>query len=378
MSVEAYEQTRPMTWPNIATSYFKLYQKFADLESEESKLPELKFDHLKRMTDKFGIFHFAKYSKPEKRYGYSLDDNARALVAAVKSYKTSPSEENLDLIRTYLNFIKYTQKPEGTFSNIVSYKKRRDGTNDEDVQGRAIWALGFSSAQDYLPKNISAEAAKIFSKALKPFKRVESPRAIAFAMTGLYYYLKQNHNKQFLNLFESFAKRQTKLFEDFATEEWQWFEDQLTYSNSKLPESLFYAYKLLGQKRYLNAAQKSLAFLSRITFERDFYSPIGQNGWFFRNKKRAYFDQQPEDTASMVETKVAAYKATGEKRHLKDAYRAFNWFLGKNHLNQMVYDEVTGGCYDGVGQYAINLNQGAESTISYLLARLALEEVRES
>src|SRR3989344_1052661 len=138
MSVEAYEQTRPMTWPNIATSYFKLYQKFADLESEESKLPELKFDHLKRMTDKFGIFHFAKYSKPEKRYGYSLDDNARALVAAVKSYKTSPSEENLDLIRTYLNFIKYTQKPEGTFSNIVSYKKRRDGTNDEDVQGRAI------------------------------------------------------------------------------------------------------------------------------------------------------------------------------------------------------------------------------------------------
>ena len=136
------------------------------------------------------------------------------------------------------------------------------------------------------------------------------------------------------------------------------------------------AFELTGEKKYLDIAEKSLEFLSQIPFEKNHYSPIGQNGWFFRNRKRSYFDQQPEDTASMVETKVAAYRISGKKSYLDDALKAFHWFLGKNHLGQMVYDESTGGCYDGVGQYALNLNQGAESTVSYLLARLTLEDVK--
>lgn len=378
MSKEAYEHTRPMTWPNVATSYFNLYQEFADLEAEDDKLPEMKLDHLRRMTDSFGIFHFAKYSKPEKRYGYSLDDNARALVVVAKAYQTQPDPELEKLMNVYLSFIKFTQRPNGKFANIVTYQKVKDATADEDVQGRAVWALGYVARAENLPEEIRSKAEKILLKTINFLPKLTSPRAIAFAMTGLYFYLKENSKPSLLKTFNKMADAQVAQYQEFASEDWHWFEDQLTYSNSKLAESLFYAYDLTKNATYLDVAKKTLKFLKQITFEKDHYMPIGQNGWYFRNKKRAYFDQQPEETSTMVETKVVAYKTTGDKQYLKDALRVFNWFLGKNHLGQMVYDEATGGCYDGVGQYAINLNQGAESTISYLLARLALEEVKSS
>ena len=378
MGREAYESTRPMTWSNVATSYFKLYKQFSDLEAEDNKFPEFKLDHLMRLTDDFGVMHFAKYSKPEKRYGYSLDDNTRALIVAAKSYLIAPSEDLKKLIKTYLNFIKFTQRPSGTFANIVSYQKVKDGTSDEDVQGRAIWALGFIAAQNSLPEETITLARKLFITATKILPKIKSPRAIGFAMTGLYYYLKEQPNSKLLKEFEKLARYQLATYNEYASENWHWFENQLTYSNSKLPESLFYAFDLTKNKNYLEVAKKTLDFLRQITFEKDHFMPIGQNGWYFRNKQRAYFDQQPEETATMAETLIIAHKITSEKEYLDDAYRVFNWFLGKNHLGQMVYDESTGGCYDGVGQYAINLNQGAESTISYLLARLAIEEIKEN
>lgn len=375
MSEASYEKSRHMIWPNVATRYFNTFKKYAYIEPEESKLPEIKFDHLLRLTDNFGVIHHAKYSKPAPRFGYSLDDNTRAMIAAVKQYRINPKPELLQLIKTYLRFVKFTKRPNGYFANIVSYKKTRDGTKDEDVLGRSMWALGFAATADFLPQEIQKEAEKIFNRSLKVVSKLKSPRAIAFAMTGLYFYLKRFPKKSILNIFKRLADRQMEFYENYSSGDWSWFEDQLTYSNSKLPESLFYAYDLLKNKKYLKAANTTLNFLSRITFLKNYYAPIGQNGWYFRNKQRSYFDQQPEDAASMVETKVVAYRTTGDKKQMNDAFRAFQWFLGKNNLNQMVYDEVTGGCHDGVGQYAMNLNQGAESTISYLMARLALEEI---
>lgn len=378
MSTEAYESSRPMTWPNVAESYFSLYQEFAELETEGEKLPEIKLDHLLRMTDNFGIFHFAKYSKPEKRYGYSLDDNARALIVASKYYEQNPKPEILKLIQTYLNFIKFAERPAGSFANVVSYHRRRDGTSDEDVRGRAIWALGFASSRQYLPEGIREKADAMFHRALSWLTNIKSPRAIAFTLSGIYYNLQAHRHRHLLKAVRELANRQLDFYQTNSGENWHWFEGELTYSNSKLPESLFLAYDLTKNPKYPEVAKKTLNFLRQITLEKDHYMPVGQNGWYFRNKRRAYFDQQPEETATMVETLLVAHRTTGDKQYLKDAYRVFNWFLGKNHLGQMVYDEATGGCYDGVGQYAINLNQGAESTISYLLARLALEGVKES
>ena len=374
MGEEAYKLSRSMIWPNVASSYFKIYQKFADIKPEARKLPEIKLDHVKRMTDNRGMLQFAKYSKPQTRYGYTLDDNARALVACIQYYKDNPDNDVLEMIRTYLGFIKFVQRQGGSMSNAVTYGWKKDRTKDDDVQGRGIWALGYAAAAGFIPEEIRDEAERILERSLKIAESLESPRAIAFAITGLYHYVKKYPQRKAESILRMLAKKQTAFYKKHSTPQWKWFEEYLTYSNSKLAESMFYAYDVTGDKKYLDIANESLRFLTKITFKNGQYWPIGQNGWYFRDKERSYFDQQPEDTASMVQTKLAAYKITGEKHHLEEAFNAFHWFLGRNHLNQMVYDEATGGCYDGIHQDRVNLNQGAESTISYLMARLELEE----
>ncbi|MBI2035178.1 MAG: glycosyltransferase [Candidatus Liptonbacteria bacterium] len=378
MCAESYEQSRHMIWPNVAASHMKLYKRFANLGEEEKKLPAVKLDHLLRLTDDLGIVHFARYSTPEKKYGYSLDDNARALIAASMQYAKNPEPEILGAINTYLGYMKYVSRSDGTFANIVSQKRERDKTKDEDVQGRAIWALGYILHKNILPEEARQKAELMFKKTFKIMCGLKSPRAIAFAMTGLYCHLKTKPNKNLMKILENLANAQVASYIEHSSPDWQWFEPQLTYSNAILPESLFYAYDLLKDKKYLRIADQSLRFLKGITFEKNHYSPIGQKGWYFKNKTRAYFDQQPEDTAHMVQAKIAAYNITGNERHFDDAYKAFQWFLGKNFLNQVIYDEVTGGCHDGLGKDGVNLNQGAESTISFLLARLAFENIKRS
>jgi len=375
MRVNAYKDTRVMTWPNVAESYFKLYKKFTNIKIEENKLPEINFDHIIKLTDDFGIIQHARYSKPEKRFGYSLDDATRALIACAMHYKKNPSVQMENLMQIYMNFIKFAQRKNGTFANIVSYQRKKDKTCEDDVQGRAIWALGYIIAQDYLPQAIKKEANKCFRRSLSHLQKIKALRSIAYAMTGLYFYLKSFPNEiKLKRAFIEFADHLAHLYKQNATYGWYWFEDFLTYSNSKLSEALFYAFDLLKKKKYLKIAESSLKFLDSITFEPKYYTPIGQNGWYFRHKKRSYFDQQPEDVSTIVQTKMLAYKITKNKKHLNDAMTAFQWFLGKNYLGLMVYDEVTGGCHDGLSQHGLNLNQGAESTISYIMARLSIED----
>lgn len=374
MQIKAYKDTRPMIWPNVAESYFKLYRKFAELEAEENKLPEIKFDHILKMTDNFGIIQHASYTKPDKRFGYSLDDVSRALILCAMHYKSNPSEQLRKLMGIYIRFIKYARKKDGSFANIISYKRKKDKILEEDVQGRTIWALGYVSSQDYLPQDFRKEAFELFNSSIPVFGKIKAPRSTAFAILGLCFYLKAfPKSKNLKKILQDFSYRLIDLYKKNSCPEWQWFEDGLTYSNSKLPEALFCAYGLLKDKDCLKFAKSSLSFLESITFG-PYYMPIGQKGWYFKNKQRSHFDQQPEDAASMVQTEVLAYRITKNKKYLKNALKAFQWFLGKNYLSQMVYDESTGGCNDGLGEYELNLNQGAESTICYAMARLLFEE----
>lgn len=379
MAIEAYKDTRPWTWPNIAQSYLKLYKKFAKLETEENKFPEIKFDHIIKMTDNFGIIQHAKYNNPDKRFGYSLDDVSRALIACAMYYRNNPSPQLKKMMDIYIKFIKFVRRKNNSFANIVSYKKKRDNSFEQDAQGRTIWALGYVLAQDYLPKDIKKEAYELFQSSVPLLNRIKAPRSIAFAISGLYFYLKANPNNTTFNnelkkIFKTLSFSLVKLYKNNACPGWSWFEGCLTYSNSKLPEALFYAYDLLKDKKFLRIAKSSLDFLESITLNHKFYMPIGQKGWYVKNKQRSYFDQQPEDASSMVQTEVLAYKITKNKKYLRKAFKIFHWFLGKNHLGLMVYDEITGGCNDGLGKYELNLNQGTESTISYAMARLSFEE----
>ncbi len=380
MGKNAYFYSRHMTWQNVALSYFKVFNNLAKITPRQAgKIPSINLKHIKTLTDNFGIIQFANHTKPDIHSGYCLDDNARALLGCAKYYHLKEQKSLLKLIEIYLNFIKFVQKRNGKFHNFVNYHRQfTDNNESEDSFGRTIWALGHIINDPKLPKSVRRKAKIIFNKTIKWIPSLRSPRAIAFTILGLTVLAETDNDKQIVSLINKLAAKLTRLYHQATknneNSDWFWFENHLTYSNSKLPEALFAAFAVTGKKEYYQIAVKTLDFLSSITFEKGYLAPIGQNGWYFRDNKRAYFDQQPEDAASHVETFATAYQVTGKKQYLEKAKISFEWFLGKNHLGQMVYDEATGGCYDGLGKYSLNFNQGAESTISYFLARLAVDE----
>lgn len=247
----------------------------------------------------------------------------------------------------------------------------------EDAFGRTIWALGFAMYKTN-DEEIRKQSKDIFDRSFKRLIRLKSPRAIAFAINGLYYYYKSFPNKIAFMVIKKFSDKLTNLYESESSDDWRWFEQYLTYSNAQLPKALFLAYEIIKDKKYLDIAIKSLGFLSDLCIVNGKLFPIGQNGWCNRDNKRAFFDQQPVDSSELAKTYLIAYRITKDEDYYKKAVLAFNWFLGNNHLDQMIYDEATGGCFDGLGQHSLNFNQGAESTICYLIARLSLEEfIRE-
>jgi glycosyltransferase involved in cell wall biosynthesis len=377
MEQNAYAFGRSMIWQNVASSYLSIFNKVVKLREETTeKYPTIKLNHLKNLTDDIGCVQFAKISVPDNFSGYTVDDNSRALIVATIHNKLYNSEISNELSKIYLNFLERVQDKEGKF-NDMGYKNKNLIPSSEDSIGRTIWALGYlinnSSNNEFIEK-----AKKIFDKAYNLIEKDSYSRAKAFSIIGLYHYYQKYKEEQILSKIKILADSIVESYKKEATEEWNWFESHLTYSNSKIPEVLFLAYNLTKNKEYLEIAEKSLDFLTNLVFFKDELSPIGQNGWYNRHGTRSFFDQQPIDASSMVQTFLVAYSITGNKKYYNNAVLAFNWFLGKNHLKQMIYNDVTGGCHDGLSKNCINLNQGAESTIEYLISRLMLEEIKKA
>ena len=371
----AYQLGRKMIWPNVAAEYLRVFNKVIDLREDViKKFPAIKLNHIISMTDNVGIIHHAKHSIPNRKTGYTLDDNARALIAAAKHYSIFKSQQSLKLVNIYLSFIHYAQTENGRFHNLFDYEKRPlDKEGSEDSFGRTLVACGYVVSSK-LHENIKATAKFVFDNAVKSVERLNSLRAKAFSIIGLYHYYKRYKHADILDKAKTLADGLVHAYDANSSGEWKWFEPYLTYSNSKIPESLFLAYLMTKDKKYLEIAKKTIDFLSNTLIVDGKLMLIGNKGWYHKGGERALYDQQPVDAASMVQTLLIAHKITKKKSYYSNAVLAFNWFLGKNSLNQMMYDEVAGGCFDGLSEETINLNQGAESTISYLLARLNLEE----
>lgn len=375
---EMYFKTRVMTWPNVALAYNKVFRKYLGMSEhpELRKLPRINTSHLIKMTDTFGIIQFANQTEPDLSSGYTLDDNARALLVCTMHYEKFREFNQLHLIRTYLDYIKYVQTEDGRLYNYVDESKRVDYAHwSEDAQGRALWALGYLASSDVVPQDFKREAEDMFLKALTVETEIKSPRAAAFIISGLYYYNKSRKSDELVDNIVKYADHLKSIYRHNSHQGWRWFEPYLTYANSKLSEAMFYAYLATEDKSYLHIAQESLSFLISKTFSKSMFSPIGQRGWYMKGSKKALFDQQPIDAAYTVQTLLLAHKITGARRYKKLALNTFLWFLGKNSLNQVIYNERSGGCHDGVGESSINLNQGAESTLSYLIARLSLTDL---
>ncbi len=378
MANNAYEYGRNMVWSKVASKYMYIFQKTAKKKETHYALPDINLAHLKKMTDSTGIIQHAKHSVPDRNTGYTLDDNARALIVVTKYYELMKDGDILDLITIYLAFIKHCQKENGNFYTTLAYN--HDFVKEpesQDSYGRAIWACGTlinSSVYD----NIKHNAKFIMNNSIRIFNKIQSPRAIAFMILGLCEYYKRYQHKDLYEKIKILADKLVELYKNENSKDWRWFESYLTYSNGVLPEALFYAYDIVKDKKYLNVAVESLNFLKEIIIIKNKIVLVGHHGWYKKNGQRALYDQQPVDACSLVKAFLAAYKVTKERSYYNNAILLFEWFLGRNSLNRRIYDDVTGGCFDGLNPKEINLNQGAESTISYLMARLYLEESFQS
>lgn len=373
----AYHYTRQMTWPNVALAYGKIFKQIlGEGGIYIRELPRISIKHLVKMTDEFGIVQFANQATPDINSGYSLDDNARALIICAAYYDKFREYKQLKMISKYLDYIKYVRGDDGRLYNFVDKYRIVDKTQwSEDAHGRALWALGYLSSLKNIPKDFKSKAENLFLDALPATSIMGSPRAIAFVVAGLHFYNKERKSADIVKNIRQLADILVLNYRINSHEKWEWFEPYLTYSNSKLPEALFYAYEETGEQAYLEIAKRSLDFLITNTFHDGIFVPIGQRGWYKEQEGRALFDQQPIDAGYTVQTLITAHHITGDEKYKQNALDAFQWFLGKNMLKQVVYNEKTGGCHDGLGPSSINLNQGAESTISYLMARLCLMDI---
>lgn len=377
MGMSCYFKTRNMTWQNVALSYGRISSEYVPGVGRSLVLPPVILTHLFRMTDDFGLLQFAKLTKPLKKSGYTVDDNARALVVTGMYYLKHKEKAVLNHLKIYLNFLKYAlDDSTGHFRNYVNFnrsfnKRRNEKESHENPTSRALYALAKTMTASELPKNIRLRALRILRKSLSHRPRFTHSRSTAFYLKALYFFLSvENKNKRLSKELVKYADALCARYRKHSSANWLWFEDALTYSNGIIPESLFLAYRTTGLKKYLDIANKTAEFLIQHSFKKGFCAPIGQKYWFRKGKKRSYYDQQPEEVAALVEMLDTSYGISRDKEYRKLMVGAYNWFLGNNTLEQVVCDFKTGGCYDGIGEKEVNLNQGAESTLSYLTTRL--------
>lgn len=347
----------------------------AKITIAENSLPPFKLDHITRLTDSTGIFQHATYGIPNYHEGYCLDDNARALLMAIMAYRQLNDETALAYIPTYLAYIRYAQNPDGTFRNFMAFNRNfLDDVGSEDAFGRAIWAIGYTVA--YAPKDAYLRAAyELFIRAIPQFERLKSIRSIANTILGLCHYLHgQPADEGLMALTRKLSSRLYNEYQTHRHDDWHWYESLLAYDNALLPLSMMRAGNLLNDKAFYEVGFESMAFLKKNTFKKEHLSIVGNAEWFKRNSIPSRFDQQPIDAMATVLLLQQVYRDTGNPDHMQAMYTAYRWFLGENDLQMSLYDTETGGCYDGLQANGVNRNQGAESTLAYLISHLAVQQ----
>ena len=386
MRAAASEFAHSMGWPRIGDRYFDVVRAIASsAESERtsraakalavSSLPDLCLDHLVRLTDDTGVIQHAVYSVPSRSTGYCVDDNARALIVAVHADRMQGGAETRALVTRYLSYLHGSQQPDGTFRNFMSYERVLDPARaSDDCIGRLIWALGVTSTLA-ASEGCRMLARDMLARAL-PYSGELGPRGTAQAILGLVSVLATDpRNTDHRLLLDSLVAKLSDAYRANASEQWRWFESTLTYDNALLPFALFAAFSVTGDGATLRDARESLEFLERVCFDSDHLQLVGNTGWHSSGGDKAYADEQAIDAAALVLAFSCAYSVTNNAHYLHRMREAFAWFLGANRLGLPVYDFSTGGCRDGIGVAQVNQNQGAESTVCFLMALLEMLEV---
>jgi glycosyltransferase involved in cell wall biosynthesis len=396
MRKSAYMLGRDMVWGRVAQLYVKAFEQarhdhsfvgrksspIKTLDEQPGQLPELKLDHLFRMSDSTGIFQHASFTVPNFAEGYCTDDNARALVLAMMLQRLGHGSPRLgERAATYAAFINHAfDRRSGRFRNFMSFERGwLEDIGSEDCQGQALWALGLCVAQAG-QGSFQLLAAQLFEQALPVAAEFVSPRAWAFTLIGIDEYLRRLSGDRRANqIRESLTAKLMQRYADAATDEWHWFEEVVSYANAKLPQAMILNGRCLNNATMLELGLKTLRWLTKIqTSEAGSFRPIGSNGFFPRGQERAIFDQQPIEAQATISACIEAYHATGDMFWVAEARRAFEWFLGRNDLGLALYDSTTGGCRDGLHMDRVSQNQGAESTLAFLLALAEMQALQNS
>jgi glycosyltransferase involved in cell wall biosynthesis len=396
MRKNAYKLGRDMIWSCVAQLYAKSFEQarqdhsfvgrksspIKTLDEQPGQLPELKLDHLFRMSDSTGIFQHASFTVPNFSEGYCTDDNARALVLALMLQKLGHGSQQLSAqAATYAAFLNHAfDHQSNRFRNFMDFDRRwLEDVGSEDCQGHALWALGLCVSQNG-QSSFQALAAQLFEQALPVAAEFASPRAWAFTLIGVDEYLRRFGGDRRANqIRESLTVKLMQRYADAATDEWNWFEDVVSYANAKLPHAMILSGRCLNNKTMLELGLKTLRWLTKKqTSEAGSFRPIGSNGFFPRGKERAMFDQQPIEAQATISACIEAYQATDDTFWVAEARRVFEWFLGRNDLGLALYDPGTGGCRDGLHMDRLSQNQGAESTLAFLLSLAEMQALQNS
>ncbi|MGA9552858.1 MAG: glycosyltransferase family 4 protein [Candidatus Sulfotelmatobacter sp.] len=402
MRKRAYLFARDMVWKRVAQGYMESFARVRSDRMESPKvqfsarmthkfldqLPKLKLNHFNQMTDDTGMLQHAIFTIPNRREGYTTDDNARALILAVllgqvekhQCGKVNPSMETSALC--YSAFLEHAFNPvKGRFKNFLRYDRRwNEPVGSEDCHGRALWAVGtvLGRSQD---QGLRGAAGRLFEFSLPASVEFGSPRAWAYTLLGIQEYLTSYPgDRDAQKVRSALSRRLLEMYESIRRPDWKWFENVLAYGNARLPQALLLVGSACSDDRMISAGLESLDWLSQTQhcdINRHFV-PIGSQGFYRQDGKKARFDQQPLEAAGAVSACLQAYRVTADSRWRNEAWSAFNWFLGDNDLQLPLYDSVTGGCRDGLHPDRANENQGAESTLSFLMALLEMQSLQAS
>ncbi len=380
MGREAYASTRSMLWSNVADDYIRCLGQVAGSDSKDiGYYPDLKLDHLSAMSDGFGMLQFANKSIPDPASGYTLDDNSRALQVVNQAYALGliSSEQFINLSDQYLQVIDtcLAQTPTANYLSATTKlpTPQNQAENLHDCLARAFYAL--QSSTHAKSPTVRKKTKQLLAVLPIDLLNTDYIHASAQKLLGATIAL-SNGDKSITSLVVRLADSLVEAFRANSIDGWSWFDTKMTYASGQLSASLIEAARVTGNKTYKEVGLKSLEYLCSRCFMGCVYVPIGQDGWCTVDGNRALFDQQAEDPFSMLQALEGAYYLTGEDIFISRAHKVFSWFLGNNLVGLRMYDDVNGGCKDGLKPQVVNQNEGAESTLSYLGARLIIERLR--
>jgi glycosyltransferase involved in cell wall biosynthesis len=392
MRKQAYTFARNMIWSDVGAQYLKLFREVRQERAARPRTYQAKtlsasqlvpavprLDHLHILSDDTGIIQHARFAVPNRDFGYCADDNARALIVALMAQQAVPNQASLALLASrYLSFLQHAFNPEsGRFRNFMGFDRHwQELIGSEDSHGRALWGLG-QTVLDCEAKGMVSAAVVLFEQALPAVYELTSTRSWAFSLIGIDAFLRRFPGaSEAKRARRELADRLFRRLQNHAAPNWPWPEDTVTYANGVIPQALIAAGRETGRSEMVDAALKSLRWLVDVqTDAKGNFVPVGSNGWFKRGSVPARYDQQPTEAQHMVDALLEAHQVTSDGTWLDDARRCYEWFLGRNDLQQPLADLATGGCQDGLRADGLNHNQGAESTLAWLHASLRLTAV---